>query len=433
MKKVLIVTYYWPPAGGGGVQRWLKFAKYLPDNEFTPIVVVPEGPEYPITDPSLKKDVPKELEEIRIPIWEPYKLFKAFTSKKADEKVNTGILNSNKKKSLAEKISVWLRGNILIPDARVFWVRPAVKKLNKYLRENPVDAIITTGPPHSVHLIGLRLAKKLKLRWLADFRDPWSEIDYLEEFNPGRLAMHIHKKLERRVLVQSDRVITVSHNWSDDLKRLGAANVSVITNGYDADDFTNFKYDYKSDKFVMLYSGMLHEYRNPEFLWKQLDELCNRNPEFADKFQLKFFGTIDPGVFSYLDSLSNLCSKYTFGGYIDHSSLLEEYEKASVLLLIQNDTKNALGHIPGKVFEYLATQKVILAIGPTKASDISTILQETNSGRVYDSQDLNNLSEYISEIFLNREINNLNNTESLRVYSRSDLTKQLVQILNSVG
>ncbi len=433
MKKILIITYYWPPAGGGGVQRWLKFAKYLPENGITPIVAIPDDPEYPITDTSLKGDINNNIEEIRIPIWEPYKLFKAFTSKKADEKVNTGILNSKKKKSLTEKISIWLRGNILIPDARVFWVRPTVKQLKRYLKDNPVDTIITTGPPHSVHLIGDKLKKKLKLNWIADFRDPWSEIDYLEEFNLGKLAKAIHKKLERKVLLKSDRVITVSHNWAKDLKRLGAPEVSVITNGYDEADFKTFNYHSEPDKFILLYSGMLHEYRNPVFLWDELERLCSKNHDFADKFHLSFFGTIDDAVFKYLDKLQFLSKRFSFGGYISHNDLLKEYEQASMLLLIQNETKNALGHIPGKVFEYLATQKAILAIGPTKESDIFGILQKTNSGKVFNSQDPDLLSAYISDKFSKRESNFMLNSDTIQEYSRNYLTKELVKILNCLG
>lgn len=431
MKKVLIVTYYWPPAGGGGVQRWLKFAKYLPQYNIQPVVAIPDNPEYPITDKSLEKDVSADIELIKIPIWEPYKLFKLFTSKNPNEKVNAGLLNSKKKKSTFESFSMWLRGNVLIPDARVFWVRPAVRKIIRYLKTNHVDAIITTGPPHSVHLIGLRIKKRTGIKWLADFRDPWSEIDYLQEFNPSRFAMLTHKRLERKVLSKSDQVITVSNNWAEDLKRLGAPIVSVITNGYDNDDFKGFNYNYKSDQFVFLYSGMLHEYRNPSFLWNILNKLCETNKDFANKFHLKFYGTIDPGVFKQLDNLPYIANSYSFGGYINHNELLKEYEKASVLLLIQNDTKNALGHIPGKVFEYIATGKKILGVGNPNG-DIAKILVELQLGEMIHSESKeDDVSSFILNCLNSKENNNPNIKQNSNVisYSRSELTRKLSDII----
>lgn len=430
MKRVLIITYYWPPAGGGGVQRWLKFAKYLPKHGIEPIVAIPEGPEYPITDASLEKDIPNNIEEIRVPIWEPYKLFKLFTSKQKDEHVNAGLLNKGKKKSFTEKVSLWLRGNILIPDARVFWIHPAVKQIRKYLKDHPVDAVITTGPPHSVHIIGFKLKKKLNIKWLSDFRDPWSEIDYLEEFNPGRLAMNQHKKLERKVLKTADKVITVSKNWAEDLKRLGASEVSVITNGFDSSDFKDFDYNSSSDKIVLLYSGMLNEFRNPEFLWEELENLCETNKEFSQAFQLKFYGTIDQGVFNYLDGNPHLSQRYSFGGYISHRELLKEYEKASVLLLIQNDTKNALGHIPAKVFEYMATGRPILAI-VDKASDIAKILKTENAGVVIDRNNKEEVNQVLSDVLISMLLKHEpgRNKSIETKYSREALTKQLVEII----
>lgn len=430
MKKVLIITYYWPPAGGGGVQRWLKFTKYLPNHGIKPVVAIPDEPEYPIIDHTLEKDVPDIIEVIKIPIWEPYKLFRFLTSKEKGEKVNAGLLNSNKKKSLAEKISVWLRGNLLIPDARVFWIRPAAKKISKFLKKHPVDTIITTGPPHSVHLIGLRLKKKFKVKWLADFRDPWSEIDYLEEFNPGKLAMNHHIRLEGKVLKNADNVITVSNNWAEDLKRLGAPEVKVITNGFDTSDFKDFNYNSSSDKIVLLYSGMLNEFRNPEFLWEELGNLCKNNKEFAEAFQLKFFGTIDQGVFTYLDGVSHLSQRYSSGGYISHKELLKEYEKASVLLLIQNSTKNALGHIPGKVFEYMATGRPILAIAD-KASDIAKILKAENAGVVIDRNKKEEVNQVLSDFLISMlSKHESRDSKGIEVkYSREALTKQLVELI----
>ncbi|MEA3317025.1 MAG: glycosyl transferase family 1, partial [Bacteroidota bacterium] len=180
-KKVLIITYYWPPSGGAGVQRWLKFAKFLPKYGWNPIIYTPENGEIPVTDKSLHKDISKETKVIKRKIWEPYTWYKKFIGQKNNQKINVGFLSENQKPKFTEKISVWIRGNFFIPDARKFWIKPSVKFLKTYLKNNNVDAIISTGPPHSMHLIAMQLQKKLNLPWIADFRDPWTNIDFYED------------------------------------------------------------------------------------------------------------------------------------------------------------------------------------------------------------------------------------------------------------
>lgn len=430
VKKVLIITYYWPPAGGGGVQRWLKFVKYLPQFGVKPVVVIPENPEYPSIDESLFNDVPDAIEIIKIPITEPYTWFKLLTGKKKNETVNSGVIANHKKQGLVEKISIWIRGNFFIPDSRMFWIKPASKVLHGYLLKNNIDTIITTGPPHSLHLIGLRIKQKHSVNWLADFRDPWSEIDYLEEFNPGKRAMQKHRKLEHKVLTKADKIITVSNQWANDLERLGAPRVSVITNGFDAADFTNFNYNQTSDKFILLYSGMLHAYRNPKNLWDVLDRLCNEHPDFAQNFQLQFYGNIDAEIISYLDALPNLATRYHLGGYIGHAELLKKYEAAAVLLLIQNDTKNALGHIPGKVFEYLAVRKFILGIGP-KNGDVAKIIENCRAGKMFEKAEQTEIFNYLSELVQKWKVKQtlFDTNYTIDKYTRENLTRKIAQLL----
>jgi len=431
MKKILIITYYWPPSGGGGVQRWLKFVKYLPSFNIDPVVVIPKNPEYPVIDYTLKNDVPENTPIIEIPIWEPYNLFKLFTGKNKKEKVNTGLLSKGEKKSFAEKISLRIRGNLLIPDPRVFWVSPAKKTLKRFLKNSSIDTIITTGPPHSVHLIGLKLKKRLNIKWIADFRDPWSEIDYLEEFKPSKMAKYLQRYLERKVLIQADKVITVSHNWASDLKRLGAHSVSIITNGYDSDDFLNFDYNTPSQDFYIMYSGIIHNYRNPEYLWDTLEKLCASIPSFAKTFQLRLFGIIDAEVLKYIKKLPILSKHFYFGGYIPHDKLLKEYEKATALLHLQNNTINAPGHIPGKLFEYLATKKAIIGIGPVEG-DSSRIINECNSGKVFERTEKDEIYNYIKDLYEKWQKDKLAHLSSSKYeqYSRENLTCRLVKEIN---
>jgi hypothetical protein len=191
-RKVLIITYYWPPSGGAGVQRWLKFSKYLRDYDWEPVIYTPENPEAPAIDNSLEKDIPMGIKVIKRPITEPYLAYKRFVGMKLDEKVNAGFLQEKEKPGLLEGIAVWLRGNLFIPDARRFWIRPSAKYLVNYLKAHPVDAIVSTGPPHSMHLIALQVYKKLNIPWLADFRDPWTGIDFYHQLKLTLLADRIH-------------------------------------------------------------------------------------------------------------------------------------------------------------------------------------------------------------------------------------------------
>src|SRR4030095_1074602 len=168
-KKVLIITYYWPPGGGSGVQRWLKFVKYLPQTGWQPVVYTPENGEMPVNDSSLTDDIPTGTEVLKTKIWEPYNLYKTFIGADKNVKVSTGFLTEEKKPGMAERLSVWLRGNMFIPDARRFWIGPSIKYLSSYLEKSHVDVIVSTGPPHSMHLIAMKLSEKFNIPWVADF------------------------------------------------------------------------------------------------------------------------------------------------------------------------------------------------------------------------------------------------------------------------
>ncbi|WP_423130101.1 glycosyltransferase [Gaoshiqia sp. Z1-71] len=425
MKKVLIISYYWPPSGGGGVQRWLKFSKYLPEFGWKPYVAVPENPEYPVSDETLSREIHPDIVEIKIPIWEPYHLFRLFTGKKKDEKVNSGFLKNSEKRSLTERISLWLRGNLLIPDPRVFWVGPAFRRLKREISVIKPDWIITTGPPHSVHLIGLKLHRQFGIKWMADFRDPWSTIDYLDWFKPTRLARNLQARLERKVLKTADVTITVSKNWAAELRKLGAKNVAVITNGFDETDFKETSVP-KPDQFILTHTGLISSFRNPSSLWTVLDRLCETNPGFASKFELRLIGNVGPEVIDEINQKTELKKHTRFKGYLSHQEVLQEYAESSVLLLLLNQSDNGAGHIPGKFFEYLAAQKPILALGDTEG-DVAGILKETGNGQIVDPQHVSDAGSYILSLF-NNEIT----LEPCRpkTYSRKSLTGVLAGILN---
>lgn len=432
MKKVLIITYYWPPAGGGGVQRWLKFSKYLPEFGWKPIVFTPENPEFPVTDESLFNDIHKDAEVLKIPIREPYQWYRKLTGKKKDSAIQTGFLSEVKKKSWKEKLSIWLRGNLFIPDARVFWVRPSVRFLRHYLLLNPVDLIISTGPPHSMHLIAMQLNKILNIPWIADFRDPWTNIDYYGDLMITKWADNIHKKLEARVLKNADSVLTVSYNWADDFRQLGAQNVDVVTNGYDISDFAGLQENIEPDRnFSISHIGYMNKDRNPLKFWQAVKELCNDSPGFKDDIRLKFIGKTDYSVFNSLEEngLSFAVEKID---YLPHDKVLIEYKKSRVLLLLLNQTPDASGRVPGKIFEYMISGTPVLSIGP-EDGDSAKIINETGTGYTVGFQNKEKMKMHLLKLYSAYKTGtNLFNIRGIEKYERKNLTADLVSIMENL-
>lgn len=427
MRKILIITYYWPPSGGGGVQRWLKFVKYLPASGWKPIVVCPENPEYPVIDESLENDIPPEAEIIKLPIWEPYWIFKKITGRKKEEKVNGGLLFDEKKQTLTEKIALWIRGNFLIPVPRVFWVRSSVKRLIKIIAEKNPEAIITTGPPHSVHLIGYNLKKKLGITWIADLRDPWSQFDILEKFYPSRLARARQKQLEKKALSLADKVITVSPTWANDLQKIVNTPVDFITNGFDDDDFCqNKKVD--SGKFIISHVGMINSYRNRSAFWEVLNELCSEIEEINQNLLIQIVGTYNEQLRKTLEKYPNLTGKLIFSGYIPHSEVKHKYSESGCLLLLQNKTKTSKGHIPGKIFEYLASQKPVLALADPE-SDLGDLITNCKAGFTCNFDDKNSIKNSVKAIY-KKEFPETDK-EMVGTFSRKKLTENLSEILHS--
>lgn len=371
MKRVLIITYYWPPNGGAGVYRWLKLSKLLPEHGWQPVIYTPENPEVVADDPGLLKDVRADIEVVKRPITEPFNLYKRFTGRSTKEKVQVGFLNEKKQGGWKEDLALWVRSNFFIPDARVWWVRPSVKFLKEYLREHPVDAIITTGPPHSMHLIGLELKRALGVKWIADFRDPWTDIDFYAQLKLTSWADAKHKRLEGEVLREADQVLTVSWHWADDLRKLGAGNVEVVTNGYDPDDLPSPP-EPVDEAFSLVHIGSLSPTRNAPELWAALKMICGEDPAFAAKFKLRFVGPVDHTIAESVEH-AGLGAHLERTGRVTHEEAMRHMQRARVLLLLVNDTPNLLGILPGKLFEYVSTGRPILGIGPTEG-DVSRVL-----------------------------------------------------------
>lgn len=430
MKKVFIISYYWPPSGGAGVQRWLKFAKYLPQFGWTPIIYTPENPEAPSTDNSLLTDIGEDIEVIKTPIWEPYTFYKKFTGKKKAEKINAGFIKEKSTNQFLENISTFIRGNFFIPDARKFWIRPSVKFLKEYLIENKVDVIISTGPPHSMHLIALQLKKQLGIKWIADFRDPWTNIDFYSDLKLTQKSDKKHKRLEKEVVSNADCVISVGNTLSSELLELGANKVETITNGYDTDDIPA-KEPLLFEKFTIVHLGSINKDRNHKVFWDVIKRLIDDNPELKDKVEVKFIGKVDVSIFEQINKL-DLISNFTHHEYIAHDRVIIELMKSHLLYLPINNTPNAKGILTGKFFEYLASKRPILAIGLVE-SDIADILNSTKAGSIFDFNDFEGLYNYMDQM-----LNNYKNERSkiidvdISAYSRKNLTGKLSDLLNNI-
>ncbi len=373
MKRVLIITYYWPPNGGAGVYRWLKLSKLLPEHGWQPVIYTPENPEVVANDPGLLRDVRTDIEVVKRPITEPFNLYKRFTGRSTKEKVQVGFLNEKKQGGWKEDFALWVRSNFFIPDARVWWVRPSVKFLKDYLRKNPVDAIITTGPPHSMHLIGLELKRTLGVKWIADFRDPWTDIDFYSQLKLTSWADAKHKRLEGEVLREADLVTSVSWHWASDTRKLGAPKVEVITNGYDPDDLPSPP-EPVDDSYSLVHIGSLSPTRNAPELWAALKRICDEDAAFSAKFKLRFVGPVDHTIAESVEA-AGLGVHLERTGRVTHEEAMRQMQRARVLLLLVNDTPNLLGILPGKLFEYVSTGRPIMGVGPTEG-DVSRVLDQ---------------------------------------------------------
>jgi glycosyltransferase involved in cell wall biosynthesis len=375
-------------------------------------------------DEKLLAEVPEKITILKNKIVEPYAWASVF-SKKNTEKISSGIIPNQKKQSFLQKILLWVRGNLFIPDARVLWVKPSVKYLSKYIQENGIETIITTGPPHSLHLIGLELKKQLKVKWIADFRDPWTTIGYHKALKLSASSEQKHKKLESEVMNSADFLLVTSPTTKKEFEAITTKPIHVITNGYDVEKVSRQPLD---EKFTLAHIGSFLSERNPRVLWEALNELIQENADFKTHFELKLIGAISQEVLEAIAEfqLSNHVNNL---GYVSHQEALEHQRKSQVLLLVEIDSEATKSIIPGKLFEYMVSERPILAIGP-KDADFSILLKQTNTGTfaLYDEKE--KVKETILSYFnLYLEKNLKVFPVGLQQFSRKNLTKALAGLL----
>ncbi len=434
-KKILIITYYWPPSGGVGVQRWLHFTKNLKKEGWDPIIYTPENPQFDITDDSLQKFT-EGIEVIKSSIWEPFGLFHQLTGNKNKNEVKQGLVLEKPKKTWKDDLIVWIRGNLFIPDPRMFWVKPSVKFLSGIIKERKIETVITTGPPHSMHLIGLGLKKEFpEIKWVADFRDPWSEWDVLPKLMATKRTLKQHRSLELKVLKKSDHILTVSNSLLESLKsKFPEGQVSLVTNGI-SDDKTKIyeaQTERTSGKFVVGYYGMLNEIRDPETLWGVLEEICEQNEVFNHNLEIRLGGIVANSILDRLNKSKWLSGKVVSLGYLNHEQVFDEYQKCDLLLLLLNKSDNAKWILPMKFFEYLSATKPILSLGP-EDSDLAKMFEGFSVGEMIDFDHHSAISQFVLSIFEETYDLNLEHFQRLlKLYSRSNQTKELIKVLETL-
>ncbi|MBQ5527711.1 MAG: glycosyltransferase [Bacteroidales bacterium] len=427
MKRVLIITYYWPPSGGSGVQRWVKFSKYLPSQGWQPVIYTPENPDMPSIDQSLYSDIPGEAEIIKRPITEIYSIYRRISGNKGGGEVNP--INSQKK-TLKQKLMLAIRGNLFIPDPRISWLRPSVRFLKKYLREHPVDVIVSTGPPHSMHLIAREVSKATGIPWVADFRDPWTRMFYFKHLALSDWARKKHEKLEKMVLDDASAVVAVSPLVQEEFKTMTGNRIELVTNGYDPEDFGQIVEP--DGYFNIVHTGLFASDGNPETLWKVLSDLCREDARFADQLRIRLVGKNDTMI---LDSIhaAGLERNLVDLGYRDHTVAVREQMGSTMLILPLRKEPEYRATLPGKLFEYLGSQRPVLGIGQTDGA-MARILADTGAGETFEWDDEAGIRTYVLkrwEKFLAGDDDSVpdNNIEQ---YSRKATARKMAALLESL-
>ncbi len=416
LRKVLIITYYWPPSGGAGVQRWLKFSKYLPEFGWQPVILTvdPEYAAYPVTDYSLVADLPESVKVYTTPAINYFSVYK----KNKTNIPSAGFAN-NLDNTFKGKFLRFVRGNFFLPDPRRGWNRYAFNKACQLIEFDGIKNVITTSPPHSTQLIGLKLKKKFPtITWTADLRDPWTDIYYYKQFYPTILSKAIDLRFEKDVLKNADKIFTVGPSlktlFSSKIKGT-EEKIEVITNGFDESDFKGISRQTPS-RFTITYVGTLSDIYPVEGLIPAVRSL---------DLILRFVGTISAKTRKMLednipaDSLEIL-------PYVTHDESIKFIMNSSLLLLIIPLHQSNKSIITGKLFEYLATGLPILCLGPVDG-DAAQIIKKCRAGKTFVYYDIEKISSFISEVIKKSFIADDSTVGS---FSRSNLVRRIAGVLD---
>lgn len=420
MKKVLIITYYWPPGSGAGVQRWLKFSKYLPEFGWEPVILTvdPEYASYPVTDPSLEKDIPAGIKVYRTKATDWFRFYSK--DKKKVPSAGFAVNNDNSFKGI---IARFVRGNFFIPDPRIGWNKYAIDKAVEIILKEGISHLITSSPPHSTQLLGLDLKTIFPgIKWIADLRDPWTDIYYYNQFYPTSISRRIDRKYETKVLRAADSIITVGETLKQHFTeklRNGSEKISVLTNGYDEEDFREIK-EVVPERFTISYIGTLSDSYPLYGFLRALEKLKDKGAGFL----FRLVGSLTPSQeSSIIEKLGR--ERFEYIPYADHSRAISYMMSSSLLLLVIPEHHGNRSIVTGKLFEYLASGKTILCLGPTNG-DAAAIIAQARAGKTLGHYDESSLYFFLSEAMQNNE---RKAAESISGFSRKEITGNLARLL----
>lgn len=421
MKKLLFITYFWPPSGKATLHWPLKIIKHLPENNWQPVVLTADEDTFTQQDLSLLDAVDPELKVYKSKSYEPFNLYRKFIGKKPDEKLIASETISTTNKRLTHRISVWIRMNLFVPDARVGWNLSAVKTGKKIISNNEIEAIVSIGPPHSAHLIGKKLSKTFNIPFIPVLIDPWVDIIYYKGFKRSEPTLWLDNKFEQSVLAQSSHTVFVTESTREDYIRKYSfikEKSSVLYWGYNEDDFKNLPHNpplKEAGVKTLLHAGNIFGYQNPEMLWKSLRNKIVSN----ENFKIKFLGTVAQEIKKSIDQ-NGLKEITEYTGFLPYKDMLQELLKADYLLVCATEKR----HVPGKLFEYLRAGKPIIAFGQDNA-EVENILKESNAGMLF------NYEQEVTKFFEQASAFNTN-TEVVQKFDRKIITQKLAEILNKV-
>jgi len=435
MKNVLIIAYYFPPSGGPGVQRVLKYVKYLPIFNWNPIVLTVENGKFPAKDETLLKQIPIETTVYRSHIFEPYDLYKFFTGKKKNTAIDVNVIKKEEQKlDIREKIAEFIRATFFIPDARAFWIYSAKKTINKILEQHNIDMIYSSSPPYTCSIIARNLKRSKTVPWVAGFRDPWT--DFISTPKRWFIPKAIDKAMEFSVFNEADAVEVAWEGITKDALQkypnLDAQKFYHIPNGFDSEDYPNIKYQ-KNEKFTITYTGSMYGRRNPASFLIALKNLIESQQIKHELIKIQFIGRFGSEVedmfsaFPYKECIEII-------PYLPHHKSIEYLIRSDTLLLIVDESKESEEIVPGKVYEYLGTKKPIIALAP-KGSAIDKLMQECGSGYVAHQSEISKIEQIIKTLFIywKNNFEGFNpNLPNIYKYERKNSTMELTKLFNSI-
>lgn len=432
MKTVLIISYYFPPSGGPGVQRVLKFVKYLPAFGWRPLVLTVENGDFPARDESLLQEISPDVRVYRTKIFEPYAWYRKLTGRPAGAPVDVeNIPQGSRTRSIMERMAGLVRETFFIPDARIGWFATAVPEAMRIIRTEGIDAIYTSSPPYTAAVIGAEVKRRTGLPWIAGFRDPWT--GFLSAPDRWAIPDAVDRWLEKRAFTEADLIDCAWQGIIDDFAAkfpYGNHHKCVhLPNGFDPDDYPAVERP-ANDRFTLTYTGSMYGKRNPATLLRAVESAVATGEVDPGKVRLKFIGRFGSDVKEML-RLSAVASSVEQVDYVPHQESVRQLLLADMLLLVVDESKDSRTIVPGKVFEYLGARRPILALTDPEGA-AAAIVRATNSGTVVANQDVDGIRRAFVECYRNFIYNVSgppSNAEAVRAYERREVTRRLAELL----